>query len=134
MDEGSIAVLVEAKEEYTKHLVSVFKPSIYQGIKSIFDDSYAICKQENCEDDVLLKFQELLNRIPKWSQEIINKEYERIIKASECSWIEDLLKVIYITHIKILTITHSSQPNKKISLKVPSGSYFMHLCYIEIAR
>ncbi len=81
-----------------------------------------------------MKFQELLNRIPKWSQEIINKEYERIIKESECTWIEDLLKVVYITHIKILTIAHSSQPNKKISLKVPSGSYFMHLCYIEIAR
>jgi hypothetical protein len=134
MEEGSVAVLVDAKEEYTKQLNNILKPCIYQGIKSIFLDSKNICDTENTPDNVLMTFQDLLSRIPKWSQEIINKEYERIVEESKCDWIEDLLKVIYLAHIKVLTIVHSSQNNKKISLQVPTGSHFMHLCYTETAR
>jgi hypothetical protein len=134
MEEGSITVLVDAKEEYTKQLISVLKPCIYQGIKSIYLDSKDICNQDNTPEKVLMVFQDLLSRIPKWSQDIINKEYERIMNVSKCDYIEDLLKVIYVSHIKVLTIVHSAQKNKKISLKVPNGSHFIHLCYIECAR
>ena len=134
MEEGSIAVLVDAKEEYTKQLVSILKPCFYQGIKSIYLDAKDICMQDNIPDKILMQFQELLSRIPKWSQDIINKEYERILNVSKCDYIEDLLKVIYVSHIKVLTIVHSAQKNKKITVKVPSGSHFIHLCYIEIAR
>lgn len=134
MEEGSINVLVDAKEEYTKQLVSILRPCIYQGIKSIFLDAKDICNQDNTPENVLMIFQDLLSRIPKWSQDIINKEYQRIVDVSQCDYIEDLLKVIYVSHIKILTIVHSAQKNKKITLKVPSGSHFMHLCYIECAR
>lgn len=134
MEEGSIAVLVDAKEEYTKQLISVLKPCIYQGIKSIYLDSKDICNQDNTPDKVLMVFQDLLSRIPKWSQDIITKEFERIVSVSKCDYIEDLLKVIYVSHIKVLTIVHSAQKNKKLTLKVPNGGHFIHLCYIECAR
>ena len=97
-------------------------------------DAKDICNQDNTPDNVLMIFQDLLSRIPKWSQDIINKEFERISNASKCDYIDDLLKVVYVSHIKILTIVHSAQRNKKISIKVPSGSHFIHLCYIECAR
>jgi len=134
MEEGNVTVLVDAKEEYTKQLISILKPCIYQGIKSIYMDAKDICNQDNAPDNVLMVFQDLLSRIPKWSQDIINKEFERITNISKCDYIDDLLKVVYVSHIKILTIVHSAQKNKKISLKVPSGSHFIHLCYIECAR
>jgi hypothetical protein len=134
MEEGSVTVLVDAKEEYTKQLISILKPCIYQGIKSIYADAKDICYHDNIPDNVLMIFQDLLSRIPKWSQEIINKEYERIVNVSKCDYIEDLLKVVYVSHIKVLTIVHSAQRNKKISLKVPNGGHFIHLCYIECAR
>ena len=134
MEEGSVTVLVDAKEEYTKQLISILKACIYQGIKSIYMDAKDICNQDNSPDNVLMVFQDLLSRIPKWSQDIINKEFERIANISKCDYIDDLLKVVYVSHIKILTIVHSAQKNKKISLKVPSGSHFIHLCYIECAR
>lgn len=134
MEEGSIAVLVDAKEEYTKQLISVLKPSIYQGIKSIYLDAKDICNQDNTPEKVLMVFQDLLSRIPKWSQDIITKEFERIVNVSKCDYIEDLLKVIYVSHIKVLTIVHSAQKNKKLSIKVPNGGHFIHLCYIECAR
>ena len=134
MEEGNVTVLVDAKEEYTKQLISILKACIYQGIKSIYMDAKDICNQDNTPDNVLMVFQDLLSRIPKWSQDIINKEFERITNVSKCDYIDDLLKVVYVTHIKILTIVHSAQKNKKLSLKVPSGSHFIHLCYIECAR
>ena len=134
MEDNNVGVLVDAKEEYTKQLISILKPCIYQGIKSIYMDAKDICNQDNTPDNVLMVFQDLLSRIPKWSQDIINKEFERITNVSKCDYIDDLLKVVYVSHIKILTIVHSAQRNKKISLKVPSGSHFIHLCYIECAR
>ena len=134
MEDGNVAVLVDAKEEYTKQLISILKSCIYQGIKSIYMDAKDICYQDNAPDNVLMVFQDLLGRIPKWSQDIITKEYDRISSVSKCDYIDDLLKVVYVTHIKVLTIVHSAQRNKKISIKVPSGGHFIHLCYIECAR
>ena len=134
MEDGSVAILVDAKEEYTKQLISILKTFIYQGIKSIYLDAKDICNQDNTPEKVLMVFQELLSRIPKWSQDIINKEFDRIVTVSKCDYIEDLLKVVYVSHIKILTIVHSATKNKKLSIKVPNGGHFIHLCYIECAR
>ena len=134
MEDNNVGILVDAKEEYTKQLISILKPSIYQGIKSIYIDAKDICHQDNTPDNVLMSFQDLLSRIPKWSQDIINKEFERISNISKCDYIDDLIKVIYVSHIKILSVVHSSQKNKKLSLNLPSGSHFIHLCYIECAR
>ena len=134
MSDSSVPALVNAKEEYSRQLINIFRSPLYQGIKSIYSDAKDIASNENRPNDTLMIFQDLLSRIPKWSQDIINKEYSRIIDVTQCDWIDDLLKVVYVSHIKVLTIVHNSQKNKKISLSVPSGSYFMHLCYIEIAR
>jgi len=134
MEDTNVAILVDAKEEYTKQLISILKSCIYQGVKSVYMDAKDICHQDNTPDNVLITFQDLLSRIPKWSQDIINKEFERISNVSKCDYIDDLLKVVYISHIKVLTIVHSAQRNKKLSLKIPSGGHFIHLCYIECAR
>jgi hypothetical protein len=134
MEDTNVGVLIDAKEEYTKQLISILKSCIYQGIKSIYMDAKDICHQDNTPDNVLMIFQDLLSRIPKWSQDIINKEFERISNVSKCDYIDDLLKVVYVSHIKILTVIHKAKSNKKLSLKVPSGSHFIHLCYIECAR
>ena len=134
MEDTNVAILVDAKEEYTKQLISILKSCIYQGVKSIYMDAKDICHQDNTPDNVLITFQDLLSRIPKWSQDIINKEFERISNVSKCDYIDDLLKVVYVSHIKVLTIVHRAQNNKKLSLKIPSGGHFIHLCYIECAR
>ena len=102
MEDNNVGILVDAKEEYTKQLISILKPCIYQGIKSIYMDSKDICHQDNTPDNVLMSFQDLLSRIPKWSQDIINKEFERISNISKCDYIDDLIKVIYVSLITCL--------------------------------
>ena len=36
MDQGNLAILVDAKFEYTKQLINILKNNIFQGIKKIY--------------------------------------------------------------------------------------------------
>ena len=39
MDEGNLPILVDAKTEYTKQLINIISPVIYQGVKLIYNES-----------------------------------------------------------------------------------------------
>ena len=97
MDEGNLAILVDAKTEYTNQLVNIISPNIFIGIKNI----YNVCNQQFNGSDVLYEFQLLLSEIPKWNQEIINKEYETLIEVSHCDWLEDLLTAVFVSHTRM---------------------------------
>ena len=75
-----------------------------------------------------------LSKIPKWSQEVIDQEYNRIVSQSQCDWIEDLLTAVFVSHTKILSVVHMKKRSKKINLKIPKADHFIHKCYIESAR
>ena len=134
MEESNVAVLVDAKAEYTKQLVNIIRPYIYDGVKSIYDDAKEICDRNNTPNSTLMTFQKLLSNIPKWSQEIIDQEYDRIISESQCDWLEDLITAVFVSHTKILSVVHTSNKSKKINLKIPKADHFIHKCYIECAR
>ena len=129
-----VSVLGDAKSEYTKHLRDVLRPALSQGIQSLYEDSKEMCDQDNTPSDVLKEFQNNLKRIPKWSQDIIEKEFKRIEVSSKCDHIDDLIKAVFITHTKIRSIIQKGKKGKKIDLKVPKATHFIHLCYIECAR
>ena len=123
-------VLVDAKNEYTKQLTKLLTPSIYEGIESVYNHSVQIESKQ-----FLKKFQEHLSEIPKWTKEILKKEYRRIITNINCDWIEDLITAVFVSHTKVLTVIKiSNNNNKSIDLKVPNGEHFIHKCYIECAR
>ena len=131
--EDNITVLVDAKIEYTKQLTNILIPFIFEGIKSIYSSTCSICKM-NQDRKVLMRFQEQLSQIPKWNQEIIDEEYERIIDDSKCDWLDDLVTAVFLSHTKILTAIKSGNKQKKINLKIPKIDHFIHKCYIESAR
>ena len=129
MEELSINILVEAKNEYTKQLTNILVPYIYEGFESIYSDAVDLDRKNS-----LKTFQTLLFKVPKWNQEMIDTEAERIINASKCSYLGDLLTAVFVANAKILTAVSSINRGKKINLKVPQISQFMHKCYIEGAR
>ena len=43
MSDYVVPVFVEAKMEYTQQLVNIVKPHIFEGLKSIYDESCEIC-------------------------------------------------------------------------------------------
>ena len=134
MDDYNVPVLVDAKTEYTKQLVNILKPHLYEGIQSIYKDAYELCKENNDSDKVLMTFQNLLSHVPKWSQEIIENEYNRIVDQSRCDWLEDLVTAVFVSHTKILTAIRIGKKHKKINLKVPKIDHFIHKTYIQVAR
>ena len=133
MDGISVPMLVDAKTEYTKQLTSILRPFLYDGIKSIYEDCKTYCN-DNQTNNILLVFQETLSKIPKWNQEIIDTEVNRIITDSGCDWLDDLITAVFVSHTKILTSIQVGKRKKKINLQVPKMDVFIHKCYIECAR
>ena len=67
MDDGNLAVLVDAKTEYTKQLINILKLNIYYMIQRLFVESKLDCKVNNKESKLLYIFQQKLSEIPKWN-------------------------------------------------------------------
>ena len=133
MEDFNVSILVDAKMEYTRQLISILKPHLYEGIKSIYDESKKGCIESN-NKDILMVFQDFLSDIPKWSQLIIDKETNRIVQRSKCDWLDDLLTAIFVSHTKILTSIRLTKKQKKIDLIIPKMENFIHSTYIELAR
>ena len=129
MDDGNLAILVDAKTEYTKQLVNIISPNIFIGIQSIYNK----CKELE-DSDTLYKFHVELSEIPKWNQEVINEYCEQLVDNTKCDWLEDLLTAVFVSHTRILTSINSNKNKNKINLKIPRVDHFIHLCYIEVAR
>ena len=138
MDDYNVAVLVDAKTEYTKQLSNILKPHLYEGLRSIYQESKEVCKVNGEEKEILRTFQNLLSNIPRWSQEIVEGETSRIMQQSRCDWLEDLITAVFVSHTKILTAIKiggiENRKKKKINLKIPSVDSFIHKTYIELAR
>jgi hypothetical protein len=104
--------LVETKKEYTTHLIQILSPLMYEGINSIYDDA----NKSSNESDTLKIFQTLLRKVPSWSEYLIDRETNRILKISnKGDIIEDLIKAVIKSNIMILTNT---PPEKKDQLKI----------------
>jgi hypothetical protein len=133
MNRFNVNVLAEAKHEYTQQLVNLLYSHIYTGIKSIYEAAHLFCKKTN-DKNTLKKFQLLLSQIPKWNQDKIDKEYNRVCSNSECDWIDELITAVFVSHTKVLSSIKNSKTSKAIDLDVPAGAYFLHKCYVESAR
>lgn len=134
MDDFNTNLLSEARNEYSSRLLNILTPLVIQGFKSIFKEAYELCVKNQEGSKYLMTFQNFLSRVPKWNQEIINVETERIIKTSKCDYLEDILTCVHITQLKILTSIRVSTKQKKIEIDIPKISDFIHRAYIESAR
>ena len=134
MSQENYSVLVDAKQEYNHQIVNILSSGILKGIKSIYFECENMCQQENTPENVLMVFQDKLSKVPKWTLAKIEQEYQLVKKESQCDWIDDLLKVIYVTHIKILSLVNKVKKKGRLNIKVPTGAQFLHICYVNVAR
>jgi len=134
MDDFSVSSLSESKNEWCARLLNTLTPSIFQGLKSIFDEAYKLCQDNREIDKYLMTFQNFLTRVPKWNQTIIDTEKKRIIETSGCTYLEELITAVHIIQLKSLTCVRVGSKQKKIDIDVPSVSDFVHKIYINVAR
>ena len=131
MDEQNLPILSQAKLEYTNQLIDTLTPHIFDGIKSIYDEAITV-NSVNRRQSITLLFRDFLENVPSWSNVLIEAETERIIKMSNCDWLDDLITAVFISHTKILTSIGTTSSN--IDLVIPKITNFVHKCYINVAR
>ena len=124
MDDFSVASLVESKNEWCAMLVNIMTHSVIAGLKSIFDEAWKLCKDNDEEDKYLMTFQTFLSRVPKWNNTIIETERRRILEVSSCEYLEDLITCVHIIHLKALTCIRVGQEQKKVNIDIPSVDKF----------
>lgn len=134
MDDFVIANLHESRNEWCARLVSILTPMVADGINSVFDEAWKMCKDNNEESKYLMTFQNLLSRIPKWNSVIIENECKRIIDKSGCTYLEDLITCVHIIQLKVLTCIRVGNKQKKIDISIPKLNNFVHRVYINTAR
>ena len=134
MDDFVLSNLHESKNEWCSRLLSIITPLVIEGIKSIFDESIKVCKENNELSKYLMTFQLFLSRVPKWNSLIIEEERKRIIERSGCNYLEDLISCVHIIQLKVLTCIRVGNKQKQIDISIPKLDNFIHKVYIHVAR
>ena len=134
MDDYSPTSLYESKNEWASRLVNILTPMIQEGFKSIFDEAMKLCSSNKEPDKYLMTFQNFLSRVPKWNPTIIQQETTRIKERSTCGYLEDLITCVHIIHLKCMTAMRVGSKQKKVDIKMPELSEFIHKVYVSSAR
>ena len=134
MDDFNVTSLQESKNEWVTRLINIISPFIQEGFKSIYTEAYKMCMEADEEDKYLMTFQNFISRIPKWNDEMIQSEVNRITEKSSCGYIEDLITCVHIIQLKALTCVRVGKKQKKIDLNIPKMKDFIHKTYIHVAR
>ena len=121
--------LVEAKREYSEQLKQFLIDPIFEGIESIYTDAKTAEPRQ-----ALRRFQQLLRDVPKWNQDIIDTEYDRICESSKCNVFDEIIKTIFIAHSKILSSIQLTNTGSDVTIEVPTSKVFIHCVYKNIAK
>jgi hypothetical protein len=134
MDDFVLSSLHESRNEWCSRLVSIFTPLVIEGVKSIFNEAWKICVDNDEAAKYLMTFQNLLCRVPKWNSVIVEEERKRIIERSSVGYLEDLITCVHIIQLKVLTCIRVGNKQKKIDIAIPKLDTFIHKVYINVAR
>jgi len=125
-----------AKIHLREHLSGLVIPPLSDGFWSIYESSKDLCQRNNQPDQVLRTFQNMLTRIPEWSDSTLTTEVERIVKVAKCEYLDDLLMGVFISYMKsFASLNYRGESNHiKIEFERPSLAKFIHELYKHSAR
>lgn len=125
-----------AKTHLREHLVGLLVSPVADGFWSIYDSAKELCERNGQIDQVLRTFQNMLTRIPEWNEATLQTEEERIVKVTNCRYMDDLLMGVFISYMKSFASLHyrGSQSELKIEFDRPTLGKFIHELYKHSAR
>jgi len=124
-----------AKTHLKEHLCSLLVGPVSEGFWSIYSSSKELCEKNGQLDQILRTFQNMLTRIPEWSESTLKTEVERIQKASKCTYLDDLIMGVFIAYMKSFASLHYAGKSEiKIDFDRPTLSKFIHELYQQSAR
>jgi hypothetical protein len=123
------------KQTLRENLARVLVPHVADGLWSVYDNALKACERNGQPEKTLQTFQNLLTRIPQWSDEILDKEVERISIASKCDYMEDLLLGVFVSYIRAFaSLQQAEATHVNIDFERPSLGKFIHAFYKLAAR
>ena len=134
MDDFNITTLKDSRSEWCSQLIMIISPCIVEGFHTLFSEALQLCINNNEKAKYLVTFQNFIQRIPKWNNEIIDNETKRICEKSGCSYLADVLTSVHITQLKTLSAIRVGQKQKKIDIDIPKLDSFIHNVYINVGR
>ena len=125
-----------AKTHLREHLGSLLVSPISEGFWSIYNSSKDLCARNGQMPEVLRTFQNMLTRIPEWSDATLTTEVERIQKTTKCNYLDDLIMGVFIAYMKSFASLHyhGSSTEIKVDFDRPSLTKFIHELYKNCAR
>lgn len=123
------------KQTLRENLSRVLVPHVADGLWSIYDNALKACQRNGQPEKTLQTFQNLLTRIPAWNEETLNTEVERIMTASKCDYMEDLLLGVFVSYIRAFASLQQGEATEvNIDFERPSLTKFIHAYYNAAAR
>ena len=123
------------KQSLRDNLSRTLIPHIADGLWSVYDSAKSACERNKQPEKTLQTFQNLLTRIPAWSDSLLSTEVDRILTASKCDYIEDLLLGVFVSYIRAFAaLQQVDSSSVQIDFERPSLSKFIHSFYTLAAR
>ena len=125
-----------AKVQLRDHLASLLVPRIAEGFWSIYESAKSLCERNNQPDQILRTFQNLVTKIPEWTESTLGEEVERILKASKCGYMDDLLMGVFLSYMKSFASLHyrGQASQMRVEFERPNITKFVHELYKQSAR
>ena len=112
-------------------------PNVADGVWSVYENAKLICEKNGQPDQILMTFQNLLTRIPEWKDDVLQAEVKRIVTASKCSYLEELLTGVLLTYLRAFAAVQfrgEKEDSVDLQFERPPLSRFIHELYKESAR
>jgi hypothetical protein len=123
------------KQTLRENLARTIVPHVADGLWSIYDNAKNACDRNKQPEKIIQTFQNLLTRIPQWTDDVLHKEVERIIAASKCDYLDDLLLGVFVSYIRAFaTLQQADAGHVDVQFDRPSLSKFLHAFYVSAAR
>ena len=123
------------KQTLRENLARVLVPHVADGLWSVYDNALKACERNGQPEKTLQTFQNLLTRIPQWSDDVLEKEVDRIASASKCDYMEDLLLGVFVSYIRAFaSLQQAEATHVNIEFDRPSLTKFIHAFYKLTAR
>lgn len=125
-----------AKTHLREHLAELLIPPVSEGFWSISSSAKELCERNKTPDQTLRTFQNMLTKIPEWSDVTLSTEVERIQKVTRCQYLDDLLMGVFVAYMKSFASLHyrGGSTEIKIDFERPTLGRFVHELYKQSAR
>ena len=131
-------VLLDCKQTYTNKLIKAIRPCISSIIHKLYDEAKMKIIETKQHQLILKYFQDNLKTIKDWDNNTLTKEVSKICEVNKMSWLDELIRAIFIANHKIINIIHDSTIDSKdnidININIPNTKLFIHTIYINISR